>query len=235
MLELIKYSLHDYVRSHKYFAPISTYIILIIVFYTYKPNPVLDSYAVTASMLYVVSAWLCISVLALDAPVQRQLFIKHIGSMNRYYVSKLISVFFIAIILTIFTFIYPIIFQMFNDTVTPMIGTVAIINHIVLSVLGISIASLFSNAITDSAVNSYGGLALVIVISIASLGIYNILPAYVKYIVWIIPPAIHTHKTLIDWNGISISELSLFPFIWIILYALLLIYLFLTLAKRLNK
>lgn len=176
-----------------------------------------------------------ISVLALDAPVQRQLFIKHIGSMNRYYVSKLISVFFIAIILTIFTFIYPIIFQMFNDTVTPMIGTVAIINHIVLSVLGISIASLFSNAITDSAVNSYGGLALVIVISIASLGIYNILPAYVKYIVWIIPPAIHTHKTLIDWNGISISELSLFPFIWIILYALLLIYLFLTLAKRLNK
>nr|WP_144921905.1 hypothetical protein [Paenibacillus bovis] len=60
MLELIKYSLHDYVRSHKYFAPISTYIILIIVFYTYKPNPVLDSYAVTASMLYVVSAWLCI-------------------------------------------------------------------------------------------------------------------------------------------------------------------------------
>lgn len=230
--ELIKYSLHDYIRSHKYFPPISTFFILIFVFYTYTPNPIIDSYAVTALILYVISAWLCISVLSLDPPVQRQIMILHIGSLNRYYLSKLISVLLISIMLTVYAFIYPIVFNMFNETVTITIGLVSLLNHILLGILGICVASLFSKVITESAVNSFGGLSLIIVISLAALGIYDVLPSFLKNIVWIIPPAASTQSSLINWNGESIMSLSIFPFIWIIIYSMLLLYLFLKLARR---
>lgn len=235
MKALLKYSLHDYLRSHKYFPPISTFIILIFVFYAYKPNPIIDSYAVTALILYLISAWLCISVLALDLPVQRQLMILHIGGKNRYYITKLISVLFISTILTVYAFTYPIIFGMFDESVTFTIGLVSIVNHVFLSILGISIASFFSKIITDSAINSYGGLALTIVISLAALGIYDVLPLYLKNIVWVIPPATSTQTLLIIWNGENVLDLSIFPFIWIIIYSLILLYLFLKLANRLQK
>lgn len=235
MRSLIKYSLHDYLRSHKYFPPISTFIILILIFYTYKPNPIIDSYAVTAIIVYIISSWLCISMLSLDTPVQRQLMILHTGGKNRYYISKLISVLFISLILTFYAFIYPIIFGMFDEAVTLTIGVVFIANHVFLTILGISIASLFSKIITENAINSYGGLALTIIISIAALGIYDAVPTYLKNIIWIIPPATSVQTTLFNWNGDSILDLSILPFIWILIYALLVLSLFLKLAKRLQK
>lgn len=220
MKALIKYSLHDYLRSHKYFPPISTFIIVIFVFYSYKPNPIIDSYAVTATILYIISAWLCMNVLALDPPVQRRLMILHIGGKYRYYISKLMTVLFISIILSAYAFVYPIIFNMFNESVTLTIGLVSFVNHLFLSILGIAIACLFSKVITESVVNSYGGLALTIVISLAALGVHDVLPFYLKNIVWIIPPATSTQVLLSNWNGDSISDLSLFPFLWIIIYSL---------------
>ena len=235
MRALLKYSLHDYLRSHKYFPPISTFIILIFIVYSYTPNPIIDSYALTALILYIISAWLCINVFSLDPPVQRQLMILHIGGKNRYYLSKLISVLLISVVLTVYAFVYPIIFNMFNEPVTLKIGLVSIVNHVLLSILGISAASLFSKIITESAINSYGGSALAIIISFAAPGLYEALPSYLKNIVWLIPPATSTQTLLINWNGENIADLSLFPFLWIIIYSLLLLYLFLMLAKKFQK
>lgn len=104
MKEVIKYSLHDYIRSHKYFPPVSTFIVLIAVFYTYKPNPIVDSYAITALFLFVISAWLCMSVLSLDSPVQRQLLILNLRSGYRYYLAKLAAVGLITLLLAVFAF-----------------------------------------------------------------------------------------------------------------------------------
>ena len=232
MIELIKYSLHDYIRSHKYFPPVSTFFIFIIVFYTYKPNPVIDSYAVTALVLYVISAWLCISILSLEQPVQKQMMILHMKSGNRYYLSKLILVWLVTMVLTVYAFVYPIIFDMFKEPVTLSTGFVLFTNHILLATLGICVGSLFSKGLMDNPVNSYGGLSLTVIISIAALGIYDVLPLTFKNLVWILPPSVMTQTPLNDWSGESISELSIFPFIWIIIYSLLLVILFLKLARR---
>ncbi|MEI3606384.1 hypothetical protein SPD48_11815 [Pseudogracilibacillus sp. SE30717A] len=231
MRELIKYSLFDYLRSHKYFPPVLIFFILIIVFYTYTPNPVIDSYAVTALFLYIVSSWLCLSFLSVDPPVQSQVMILHIGSLNRYYMAKLFCLILISFILAICAFVYPIIFSMFNETVTFTIGFVSLLNHVSLALLGIAVASLFSRVIMKSAINSIGGVALIITISLASLAIYDSLPSPFKNIVWMIPPAVSTQKPLFNWDG-NLSDLSLFPFIWIIIYSILLLFLFLKLVKK---
>ena len=231
MKELIKFSLHDYLRSHKYFPPISTFFILVFIQYTYTPNPIIDSYAVTALFIYVISSWLCISVLSLDPPVQRQIMILHGKGRNRYYISKLLSVWLIAVLLTVYSFVYPIIFGMFAEPVTLTIGFVSFANHILLATLGITVASLFSEALMESPVNSYGGLALTIVLSIAALGIHGALPTALKNITWVIPPAVNTQQSLMNWSGENLGDLSIFPFIWIIIYSILLLILFLKLAK----
>ncbi|MCF3943771.1 hypothetical protein [Oceanobacillus alkalisoli] len=234
MKNLIKYTLHDYIRSHKYFPPISTFIIIIFVFYTYTPNPIIDSYAVTAVVLYIISAWVCLSMLQLDPPVQRQLMAIHVGSWNRYYLSKLVSVLVISIILSAFAFLYPIVFKMFSEPVTFTTGLVTFANHIILSILGISLASLFSKVIMKSTINSFGGLTLTIVLSLAAVGIERVLPPFLKNILWILPPATITQIPLLDWNGRHIDNLALFPFIWVIIYSFIITFLFLQLAKRLR-
>lgn len=232
MRYLIQYSLKDFLRSHKYFAPLSTFIILISVFYSYKPNPVIDSYAVTSLMAYVISAWICMSFLALDSPVQRQLMILHVGGKTRYYVGKLITVWLASTIFTIYAFVYPIIFGMFQDTLSLTIGFVSLMNHILLSILGISVATLFSKVVMDNTVNSYGGLALVITFSFTAIGLYEVLPVMFKNLVWLVPPALITQKPLMNWNGQSLSNIEWFPFIWILSYIAILIVIFFILVKR---
>ncbi|GGN64920.1 hypothetical protein [Oceanobacillus indicireducens] len=234
MKNLIKYTLHDYIRSHKYFPPISTFVILIFVFYTYRPNPIIDSYAVTSVMLYIISAWVCLSVLQLDPPVQRQLMAIHVGGWNRYYLAKLMTAVIIIIILSAYAFLYPIVFNMFGGRVTFTIGLVSFVNHIILAVLGISLASLFSKLIMRSTINSFGGLILTLVLSLAALGIERVFPSFLKNVLWVIPPATITQTPLVNWDGMYISGLSLFPFIWTIIYSLIIIFLFLQLAKRLR-
>lgn len=232
LIALIKYTLHDYIRSHKYFPPISTFFIIILVFYNYSPNPVIDSYSVTALFLFIISTWLCISVMALDSDVQRQIAILHIKANHRYYIGKLIAVWCVMMILTIFSILFPILFNKFNEPVTLLTGFVSFSNHILLATLGIVVASLFSQVITKNVVNAYGGLAITVVISIAGIGIKDVLPEFLKPITWIIPPVSMTQKTLFDWTGEGVSDLAIFPFIWIVIYTLCLGVLFFRLIKR---
>lgn len=232
MKEVIKYSLHDYIRSHKYFPPISTFFVLIVVLYTYKPNPIIDSYAVTSLILFVIAAWLCMSVLSLDSPVQRQLMILHLKNGSRYYLGKLLSVWLITLLLTIFAFLYPILFNMFDDSVSFSVGFVSFVNHILLAALGICIASFFSKVMVESAVNAYGGLVLTVILSIAAIGIQNTLPASLKSMIWVLPPATITQRPLIQWQGDTLSNLPFLPFIWIIIYTGIIILLFLILVKK---
>ncbi|GIO21442.1 hypothetical protein [Oceanobacillus sp. J11TS1] len=231
MKDLIKYTLHDYLRSQKYFPPTSTYFILILIFYTYKPNPIIDSYAVTALILFVTSAWLCMSVLSLDAPVQRQIMILHIKSSHKYYIAKLIAIWLIAVGLAVFAFVYPLVFGMFAEPVSLKVGFVSLANHILLATLGISIASFFNKSMMESTVNAYGGLVLTLILSFASLGIYKVLPSFIKYVAWLLPPAVSTQIPLIQWDGEMIGELSLIPFIWIFIYSVVLFILFLQVAR----
>lgn len=234
MKNLIKYTLHDYIRSHKYFPPISTFMILIFVFYTYTPNPIIDSYAVTAVILYIISAWVCLSILQLDPPVQRQLMAIQVRSWNRYYVSKLISAVIISSILSVYALLYPIVFNMFSEPVTLTIGLVSFANYLILGILGVSLASLFSKVIMKSAINSFGGLTLTIVLSLAAIGIERVLPSFLKNVLWVIPPATITQTPLLKWDGGYIYDLARFPFIWVIIYSFIIIFLFLQLAKRLR-
>lgn len=232
MKTLIMYTLHDYIRSHKYFPPISCFFIVIVVFYVYAPNPVIDSYAVTALFVFIFSTWICMSMMGLDSSVQRQITIVHLKSKHKYYLSKLIAAWLIVVVLIIFTYFFPIIFNKFNEPVTMLVGLVSFLHHILLGTLGIVVASLFSKVVTENTVNGYGGLSVVIIISIAATGIEHTLPGIMKWMIWLIPPAAIVQNPLYNWTGESLSDLSLFPFTWIIVYTFCLGILFLGMRKR---
>lgn len=112
------------------------------------------------------------------------------------------------------------------------VGFVSIVNHILLAALGICIAAFFSSVMMESAINAYGGLALTVILSIAALGIENALPASLKYMTWIIPPATITQQPLFQWEEENLAHLSGFPFLWILIYTGIMMLLFLVMANK---
>ena len=79
MGSLIHYMLASYTRSYRYFAPMAFMLISVVFIYSYRPNPIMDSYAVTAAFLFVGSAWLGLNFLNHDQGRQTMLLIVHSG------------------------------------------------------------------------------------------------------------------------------------------------------------
>ncbi|MEI0740004.1 hypothetical protein VQ056_31045 [Paenibacillus sp. JTLBN-2024] len=98
-------------------APLAATLIAMFLLYTYKPNPVMDSYAVTSVFLFVGSAWLALTFLNHGSPQQEQLHITHIGGMKRYLFSQIMALLVpVAMCMAIFM-LYPIAAQMFDRPV----------------------------------------------------------------------------------------------------------------------
>lgn len=78
MRSLIAYFLRSYTFSQRYFAPVAGTLIAVLILYSYKPNPVMNSYAASAVMLFVGCAWLGLSFLNHEQAVQRQVAVVHL-------------------------------------------------------------------------------------------------------------------------------------------------------------
>lgn len=90
MIYLTRYLLKHYIRSQKYVAPVIFYIITMLLIYSYKPNPVADSYSVTAMLLFFGADWLGLTVLNTEPAGQYQLLVLHAGSKRKVVFAQLI-------------------------------------------------------------------------------------------------------------------------------------------------
>lgn len=208
---------------------------MIFISYSYKPNPIIDSYSFTALSLFFISALLCVSVFSTESSVQKNVTLIHTGSAPKYYLSKLLSVWLICFILALFTFLYPIIFGMFGESITLLVGVFALINHLLLATLGICVGSFFTREFMKNSINAIGGLWFVLLLSIPYDSLAERLPVLARPILWILPPSIHTITILESWNGTTVDFNFLLPFIWIIIYCSLLLFLFFTLLKKIER
>ncbi|HAM81823.1 hypothetical protein [Ornithinibacillus bavariensis] len=235
MRNLVKYILHNYFRSNRYFPLLAIFIMMIFISYSYKPNPIVDSYSITALYLFFISALLCVSVFSTESSVQKDVTLIHTGSVPVYYLSKLLSVWLISFVLVLFAFLYPIIFGMFGESVTLQVGFFTFMNHLLLASLGICVGSFFTKDFMKSTINAIGGLWFVLLLSIPFDSLAEMLPVLVRPILWILPPSIHTIKSLESWNQTTVDFNFLLPFIWIIVYCSILLFLFFTLLKKIER
>lgn len=181
MFALIRYHFLDYTKSYKYVPPIAMYFMSLLFVYAYKPTPIVPTYLETAIALYLLSAWITVTIFHTEDPVQEQITISHTNNISALYVGKYITALLICTVLSFISVIYPIILQMFNEKMTVSLFLVGFLAHMSFSILGISIASLFTRNMIPKASTAWLSLTFILLITIASI-------RFKKELLWFLPP-----------------------------------------------
>lgn len=189
MKGLMKYYLIDYIRSSRYIPPVTILIIWTVVSYTYVPNPIFSSYAVSCSVLFFVTAWIGLTFMENEDEVQTQITIIHAKGTNKVIIGKIISTFLFTTFLCLFVIVYPIIIGAFNRPLSLEDIVIAVCSHLLISLLSISITVHFSSLSKTKTLSSWLLLVLFLLVSLVQGGVENMFPSYASRIIWIFPPA----------------------------------------------
>ncbi|MEI4619538.1 ABC transporter permease [Bacillus pfraonensis] len=226
MLALIRYNFLDYTKSYKYVPPIAMYIVSLLFVYTYKPNPIVATYLETALTLYLLSAWITITLFHTEDSVQEQITLSHTKDIQTLYLGKYVTVLLICVVLSLISVIYPIAFQMFNEKMTLSLFITGFLSHFSLSILGISIAILFTRNIIKKASTAWLSLSFVLLITIASIRLKKDMPE----LLWFFP-LINDFMMLGSYEyNLAIHALWLTS--WALFYSFVLMSFFLYLVRK---
>ncbi|SDY60840.1 ABC transporter permease [Bacillus sp. 166amftsu] len=226
MIALIRYNFLDYTKSYKYVPPIAMYIISLLFVYAYTPNPIVTTYLETALMLYLLSAWITITLFHTEDPVQEQITLSHTKSIQALYLSKYVTVLLICSVLSLISVIYPIAFHMFNEKMTVSLFITGFLVHFSLSILGTSITTLFTRNIIQKASTAWLSLSFVLLITIASIRLKKDMPE----LLWFFPPI--NHFMMLGQHEHPLPVRVLWLTAWALAYSVVLIGLFLSLVRK---
>lgn len=232
MVALVRYTLQDYMRSYRYVPPVSVFIILIIIFYSNAPNPIMDSFAVTCGFLYCISAWISMSLFNAEDAIQHQITILHAKNAYKFYLSKVISAWSITALLTVFAVVYPIILHKFDKPVLAIHVMLAFTSHITVALLAILMAALFTKPFFARAANSWGMVSLLLVLSFAYSGIKAVLPSLFQPLLWLLPPFDKIFSNLMLGDSIALGLDILLKFTWVYVYCFVLLFLLFSLTGK---
>ncbi|GGJ99966.1 ABC transporter permease [Lentibacillus kapialis] len=232
MKALISYYFLDYIKSYRYVPPLTIYLVALFLNYTYKPNPVLSSTAVTALYLFLLMVWFTLSFFHTEDPTQQHLTILHAKSKVKMFLSKYMTMFLCVIVLSVFSVAYPVVFGMFGADISILKLIIGVLNHFFLGVLSVSMAALFTREIIKNPGTGWLGVSFVLLVSIASTGLRHALPNFLQWTVWVLPPVPHLMSLMEGSNVASIFPAIGFVYLWLGGYSAVLILLYFWLQNR---
>ncbi|OKP73066.1 hypothetical protein A3842_22255 [Paenibacillus sp. P3E] len=216
---LVFYMLRSYTASQRYFGPAAFTVIAVLLLYSYKPNPVMNSYAATSIILFVGSAWLGLSLLNHEHPVQRQVSIVQARSKLRYNTGTLLTLGALILLLDLLIVAYPVLTGQFDEPAGLYRIVIAFAGHALLGLLGVTI-SLYLQASWVTKTSYAAGLMLtVVILSIGSHKLSELIPGPFVYI--LLPPAYPVMDALMNAD-----DLPLIHVLGVFMHALIYIVLF---------
>lgn len=230
---LVSYMLKDYLRSYLYVPPVSLFCLWTFVAYTYVPNPVFSSYAVSCAVLYFVTAWLTITLVNREDATQLHITAVHARSFISVFLSKVIGVLIMISFLIMLAVLYPIWIGAFHRSVTMWDVLIAITAHFLISFLGVAVSLYFTKIWSRKTLSTWLLLVLILVISLVKGGIVEFLPRGFSFVTWVFPPSFAIMDVL-SQDTITANAQLLFTFIHILGYASLLTVTFLVLVQKKN-
>ncbi|GAB6931404.1 hypothetical protein JCM10914A_53870 [Paenibacillus sp. JCM 10914] len=231
MYPLIKYMLASYTRSYRYFAPIAFILISTLFIYSYRPNPVMDSYAVTSAILFIGSAWLGLNFLNHDQGRQAMLLIIHAGSAKRYYCAQYLTINLITVALYFFALVYPILTGMFDRPVTGNDLLLGFLGHALLALLGVTLSLFFQFGWIENQGRAAGMLLIVMICSLAGQSVVNKLPVALEFVPYLLPPVSVMINMMIHNEG-SLTLTVILTCVYCLLYSVALLVIYMTLSIR---
>ncbi|KGE17374.1 hypothetical protein [Paenibacillus wynnii] len=222
MIALIAYLMRSYTRSQRYFASLSGIVIAVLVLYSYKPNPIMNSYAATAVILFIGCAAMGLSFLNHEQAVQRQVVIVHLRSARIYNIGGILSLTLLALLLDVMIVVYPMITGRFPEPVGIYRFLLALIGHGLLGLLGISISLFLQSSWVAKRSHAVGLMLASIILSIGGTQISSLLEGPLIPLRFLLPPVAPVMNALMNGDTLSTSGV-LTSFAHVSLYIVLLI------------
>jgi len=216
-IRLVNYQLLQFSRSYRYFTPMALYLIVLIWIYSIIPNPVMSSYAATAIILYLISSWLGLNFYFVEPEVQQQLTIMHARSSIHYYWSRMLTAWITTIPLSLAAVYFPMIRGAFKRHVSIGESLFVLYGHLILALLGVVLAAFLYEWFGNRFISTIGGLLLLLTLSVCSSVIGEALPAWLRPLAWLLPPAGFVMER---WNTVDTAVEGAGPLLWSTLYTL---------------
>ncbi|AIQ47669.1 hypothetical protein R70723_18540 [Paenibacillus sp. FSL R7-0273] len=187
MRTLIAYMLKSYSTSQRYFAPVAAIIIFVLFLYTYKPNPVMSSYAATGIILFIGCAWLGISFLNHEQAVQRQVTIVQLRSSVKYSLGGILTLAVLTSVLAMLAVMYPVLTGSFAEPAGIYRIALAFAGHLLLGMLGVSLSLFLQTSWVPKASYATGLLLIILILSVSGLKLADLIPG--PLVPLLLPPA----------------------------------------------
>lgn len=231
MTALTVYMLKHYIRSQRYFAPVVFYLFGMLLIYSYKPNPIADSYSVTAMLLFFGAAWLAVTVMNTEPAGQKQLLTIHAGSKRKVAWGQLFCAGMMQCGLAAITVFYPVVTGMFERPPTGGEWAMAWLGHLSLCMLGLGISVFFQRSYVPLLSRSLPALIAVLLLSNVQGSLSDHLPQSLQWISVVLPPAFYLIREMMLFENAGIGTMVLLT-LWATSYAALLLAIHLWLSGR---
>ena len=232
MKGLIRYFFTTYIRTHRYVPPVTLFIMMLIINYTYIPNPIMDSYSFTSLLLFFIMGWVTITIVHAEDEGQKQITLIHSKNKRNYYFALIINCIVVGFILSIIAVAYPLVINAFTPELHVIHILFGFLAHFSIATLSIALSIFFTRELVKTNINSWWGvvsiLVFTLVLPIVKEKFFNI-----ELINWFIPPLRFSLEIMSVGDDItSISKLAYWQFGWIFIYSAILMVIFTTIVQR---
>lgn len=232
MKGLIYYHFANYFRTHKYVPPVSVFIMMLVINYTYIPNPILDSYSFTSLVLFFIMGWVTVTILHAEDEGLQQITIIHAKNKRGYYLALVINCAVAGLILSIAAVAYPVVFHAFKPGLLTVHIVIGFLAHFSLAILSIALSLFFTRVLVKSNVNSWWGVISILVVSLA-VAVAKVDILKIKLLTWLLPPLRYSLEIMSVGDKItSIPAQAYGQFGWIFIYSLILITIFIAVVPK---
>ena len=232
MKGLIHYFFTTYIRTHRYVPPVTLFIMMLIINYTYIPNPIMDSYSFTSLLLFFIMGRVTITIVHAEDEGQKQITLIHSKNKRNYYFALIINCIIVGFILSIIAVAYPLVINAFTPELHVIHILFGFLAHFSIATLSIALSIFFTRELVKTNINSWWGvvsiLVFTLVLPIVKEKFFNI-----ELINWFMPPLRFTLEIMSVGDDItSISKLAYWQFGWIFIYSAILMVIFTIIVQR---
>jgi hypothetical protein len=225
---LIRYHFIHYLRSFTYIHPLTLFIFTVMLNYTYKPNPIYDSYSFTSLALFFMMGWFTVTVFHSEDKGQKEITLLHAGSPWRYHLALYIVCVIIAFSLSLVSVLYPFVFQAFGEAFYPAHFFLGFLSNFSLAILSIGVSAIFTRELVRHSLNTWWGVLSILILSLAASAFPE-----TGLLDWLWPPVELSLSMMNISDGVTFIPLRFYwQYGWIILYGFLLIGLYFVLMKK---
>lgn len=204
--------------TYSFIPPYLIFIFWILLLYFYRGQDTNSSYALSVFVLFVITMWLTKIIFHSDSNVEKHLFYIQLKHRKVYLYLKMIVCLIVLLPLIIFSLVYPIIFNLFDTTITVRELILAILLHIFMVLLAILMTT-FVLTICHHVKKLQWPILCLLTLLVISQDLISQQSILFKWLKWVLPPV----SRLLSMMSLEDSASLFYLLCHIIVYMIILV------------